>query len=717
MNIKEVPLMLRQLNRKNMQVLLLFICIFILSFSYHCMANDNISVIINGEELVMDQQPILENGRTLLPMRAIFESFNADVSWNDATSSVIGKTKDVEVHLTLGSKIALVNGKDLTLDVEPKLVNDRMVVPARFVAESLGAKVEWDDESWTVIISTSKNNAEPEQDVVNEKNNLKEYLALASDKLKAGPDFIALVKPDGGLWMWGNNEYGQISDELAEHVHSPVKVMDNVRTIALGNKHTVILLNTGEVYALGDNSKGQTTSKGDTAILDSISSIASGNEHSIALSESGILYGWGSNKVNQLGVSDKAIIEEPVVIDENIKKIYAFKNFTVALSNDNELTFYGDVSGFKYLSGKKLFSMFSSSITSPTNLTMRKMQGVTDVEVWKDAIIVNNNGELKGFFTGSNVTVRNENLEEVCNREWSLEGVATLKKGIIYASSQSNDASARLSFPGAGKGEKGIIDDVSYAIHLECGTVVAMLKDSSVWVWGSDARGCLGDGYYDNGENVVKLFEPLCIDGITTESPIANMEIKQVTAYGGSCDVIVEFTDKDGNIICPMGIIEAKVFDNKYGDNVIRGSSKYLLNESNYKGKNQATLNVKHIGKTHAGKGRVQLIYMDVGTKLVSESGVVSGFPLGGENPSGSTGSNSSSGNPATGVSGSGNAGENPMYKYYDNIINRLITERMNVPYVRMYTGGRWQMVPNQVEINRINDEIEYYTALRDSCK
>ena len=111
-----------------------------------------IRVLLDGNPLSFDQQPIIESGRTLVPMRAIFEAFGARVSYEPIEKVVTGVLGDKIVVLTIGSKKATVNGKEVILDVAAKIINGRTLVPLRFVGESLAADVDWVKETKTVVI-------------------------------------------------------------------------------------------------------------------------------------------------------------------------------------------------------------------------------------------------------------------------------------------------------------------------------------------------------------------------------------------------------------------------------------------------------------------------------------------------------------------------------------------------------------------------------------
>lgn len=121
--------------------------------------SDDIGIRINNAFLYSDVKPVLEDGRTLLPMRAIFEALGAQVSWNEESKTAEAKIGEVTIRLTENSKAAYVNGGATELDVPAKILDGRFVVPVRFVAEASGAKVEWDRFARIVDITVSKSGA------------------------------------------------------------------------------------------------------------------------------------------------------------------------------------------------------------------------------------------------------------------------------------------------------------------------------------------------------------------------------------------------------------------------------------------------------------------------------------------------------------------------------------------------------------------------------
>ena len=112
-----------------------------------------ITVLFNGEKMEFDVPPVILNGRTLVPLRAIFEKLGAEVSWDAVSETAIGVRRGVKVSVTVNSSAATINGKAVTLDQPATLIDGRTLVPLRFVSESFGAEVSWDQETKTVSIS------------------------------------------------------------------------------------------------------------------------------------------------------------------------------------------------------------------------------------------------------------------------------------------------------------------------------------------------------------------------------------------------------------------------------------------------------------------------------------------------------------------------------------------------------------------------------------
>ncbi|MGN1318243.1 MAG: family 10 glycosylhydrolase [Lachnospirales bacterium] len=119
--------------------------------------NDPVKVLvyINGKKIEFDQEPVIKNGRTLVPFRKIFEELGAEVTWYNDTGQVIAKLDDKEISLVIGENIMLLNkSESVKLDTPPEIINSRTMVPLRAISESLGMKVNWYNDNRVITINS-----------------------------------------------------------------------------------------------------------------------------------------------------------------------------------------------------------------------------------------------------------------------------------------------------------------------------------------------------------------------------------------------------------------------------------------------------------------------------------------------------------------------------------------------------------------------------------
>ncbi len=120
--------------------------------------NEGIMIKVDGRYIYSDVPPVIQDGRTLVPMRAIFEKLEADVAWDEATATATATraADGKEVKITENSQTAYIDGNAVELDVPAQILDGRFVVPVRFVSESFGATVNWDQFSQVVSIKPEK---------------------------------------------------------------------------------------------------------------------------------------------------------------------------------------------------------------------------------------------------------------------------------------------------------------------------------------------------------------------------------------------------------------------------------------------------------------------------------------------------------------------------------------------------------------------------------
>lgn len=174
---------------------LLILFIFSQQFNTCSLAAPPIKLVADGKDITSLASPIIENGRTLVPIRFVTEELGGKVDWKDKEKRVIIQKDNLLVNLKINS--LLVSYEDgqknySLMDVEPKIIDGRTFVPLRFVGNALGVGVEWDEDTRTVNIDSSKaSNMEPFFDVG--------ISSLNSGQVIRGKTELQIELPEGNL--------------------------------------------------------------------------------------------------------------------------------------------------------------------------------------------------------------------------------------------------------------------------------------------------------------------------------------------------------------------------------------------------------------------------------------------------------------------------------------------------------------------------------------
>ncbi len=143
--------------KKLLPLLMAFCLIFTL-----CVSASDISIIVDGKVLKSDVPPTIVEGRTMVPMRVIFEELGASVTWIPDSQMIRATYKELIIDLKIDSKlliscnVATGEIKKTELDVAPFITDGRTLVPVRAISEALGAEVNWDNDTRTVTIKSAK---------------------------------------------------------------------------------------------------------------------------------------------------------------------------------------------------------------------------------------------------------------------------------------------------------------------------------------------------------------------------------------------------------------------------------------------------------------------------------------------------------------------------------------------------------------------------------
>jgi hypothetical protein len=113
-------------------------------------------VLVDGKAVEFDAgRPRIIRGRMMVPLRGVFEAIGAYVGYDKENRLITAKKNNEILELRMGDKIARKNGAEIMLDSVPTVMNGTTYVPLRFIAEALGAKVEWDKANAQVMIATT----------------------------------------------------------------------------------------------------------------------------------------------------------------------------------------------------------------------------------------------------------------------------------------------------------------------------------------------------------------------------------------------------------------------------------------------------------------------------------------------------------------------------------------------------------------------------------
>lgn len=140
---------------KRLFCLILSFVLLMTSLTSFAIAQENITIKVNGNTLKLKANPINANGRILIPVAALTKELGITAEWVATTKSVIitQLTNNTTIYLKMGQASALVNGTEVKLECKPQIFKGRAYIPIRFISESLGAKVIWDSKTKTINIT------------------------------------------------------------------------------------------------------------------------------------------------------------------------------------------------------------------------------------------------------------------------------------------------------------------------------------------------------------------------------------------------------------------------------------------------------------------------------------------------------------------------------------------------------------------------------------
>ena len=144
------------MKKRIMSITLIFMVIFAFVPGGPVLASSDVRVTIDGQPVEFtDQTPQIIDGRTLVPVRDVFESLGFYVYWSESRQTAILSRYDLTLMIPVGSSTFTANNVEFELDVPAQIINGRTMLPIRAPLESVGYIVEWNPYTWTVEITTT----------------------------------------------------------------------------------------------------------------------------------------------------------------------------------------------------------------------------------------------------------------------------------------------------------------------------------------------------------------------------------------------------------------------------------------------------------------------------------------------------------------------------------------------------------------------------------
>jgi hypothetical protein len=176
-------------------------------FSAPAGAQAGVGITINGTPVPVEPGPIVQGGRVFVPLRGVFQDLGASVVYDNGQIDASGNGRDIS--LRIGSRRAHVNGSPTSIDVAPFIVGASTYVPLRFISESLGANVDWDQSQQLVAITMAGVNYQAPSD----DTSYNDASYQTDTPPPPIPDYQAPPCPDQnyvwtpGYWSWGPAGY------------------------------------------------------------------------------------------------------------------------------------------------------------------------------------------------------------------------------------------------------------------------------------------------------------------------------------------------------------------------------------------------------------------------------------------------------------------------------------------------------------------------------
>ena len=214
----------------------------------------DISVYLDNENVEFEsQQPVIVEGRTLIPLRGVFEKLGYEITWEAQSKTAVFVKDGTEIKVTVNADNFTVNGEENVLDVPARIINGSMMLPLRAVGEAAGLDVNWDGESKTVnlitdgVVSTTEITTESvtEQETSASVSKTSDISESELEVLQSAADFyvtyfsieamigsMAYAEHYHSYKIGGAMEYSYSENELKELIEEAIEECNMYKTAA-----------------------------------------------------------------------------------------------------------------------------------------------------------------------------------------------------------------------------------------------------------------------------------------------------------------------------------------------------------------------------------------------------------------------------------------------------------------------------------------------------
>lgn len=349
-------------------------------------------IYVNGSFVVSDQPPVIEDGRTLVPLRPVLEALGANVEWDHASKTAIADLDGKTVSVEINSNVMTSGNARIALDVPAKIISGRTMIPVRAVSEALGCRVDWDRQTRTVVITKfhEANGLD--------KENLKEFLSHYFISMRENEYFRYTAFSEDSAAKAANLALGYTFPELYDYVYP-----DETPKLTMGQDPLGIFPANGFYYKLPREKVNFIKE----VVLNSMSTTPTfKNMHYL---HDGYYYICSTPSERTVFETKTTSVYER---DDGTYEIQASCYLKDDRGNSKFVNSYNIIAGLKYINGKKYWSIYSAENVQKRGVkesTSPDISGVVKISENKAIEIAKNAASEKygkDLYMTSNVSVQ-----------------------------------------------------------------------------------------------------------------------------------------------------------------------------------------------------------------------------------------------------------------------------------------------------------------------